>query len=96
MKKAYVWVFNTNFASRRKFVEVLDECKTVLIWRYDLSNGIYIISENSAHEIAKEIERRVGTGPGRFLLLEYTSNSQGRLTDESWHLLNNKYIKPVT
>ncbi len=94
MRKAYVLVFNTQYAPREKITEALDKCPTVLTWRYDLSNGIYIISENSAQEIANEIESHLGSGPGRYLVLEYTGNSQGRLTEESWYLLNNKYHKP--
>lgn len=94
MRKAYLLVFNTAYASREKLIEALDQCRTVITWRYDLSHAIYIISENSAHEIATELEMHTGTGPGRYLILEYTGNSQGRLTGESWHLLNEKYHKP--
>lgn len=93
MRKAYLIVFNTSFAERKAVTDVLDVCRTVITWRYDLSNAIYIISEYSADAIAKELETHLGTG-GRYIVLEYTENSQGRLTQESWNLLNNKYHKP--
>ncbi len=93
MRKAYLLVFNTSFADRKAIIDTLNICDTVITWRYDLSHAIYIISEYSAHDIAKELESHLGT-QGRYLVLEYTENSQGRLTGESWYLLNNKYHKP--
>jgi hypothetical protein len=58
-----------------------------------MTNAIYLISEFSASEIASELEKYLGTS-GRYIITEYTSNSQGRLTEESWFLLMNKYHKP--
>jgi hypothetical protein len=96
MNKSYVLVFNTAYKSQKELTEILDKCRTVITWRYDLTNAIYIISANTAFEIAVEIERFVGVNNGRYIILEYNGNSQGRLTEESWYFLNEKHVKPTT
>ena len=65
----------------------------VYTWRYDMPNAFYIISDYSAGELAKQFESINGT-EGRFIFLEHSANSQGRLLPDSWFLLNNKYHKP--
>jgi hypothetical protein len=92
MRKAYLIVFNTSFADLKAITDTLNVCHTVITWRYDLSNAIYVVSEESANAIAKELETHLGSR-GRYIVLEYTDNSQGRLTAESWYLLNKKYRK---
>lgn len=59
-----------------------------------MTNAIYIISENSAHEIAMELESHIPPRDARYMILEYNGNAQGRVTEESWYLLNNKEFKP--
>ena len=93
MRKAYLIIYNTSFADQKKITDTLDICRTVITWRYDLTNAIYIISENSANEIASELETHLGS-EGRYIVMEYSENSQGRLTGESWHLLQKKYHPP--
>lgn len=94
MSKSYVLVFNSNFGERENLVKILDQCQTVIIWRYDLTNAIYIVSNNTAFEICEELERLNPPGNARYMLLEYNGNAQGRTSKETWHLLNNKHHKP--
>lgn len=94
MSKAYVLVFNENFSTRENLVEVLNKCKSVITWRYDLSNAIYIISDKEAYEISAEIEVLNPPGSSLYMLLEYNGNAQGRTSEETWHLLNNKFHLP--
>ncbi len=92
MRKSYLFIYNTNVGFRDKIKKIIDQMTTVITWRYDMPNMFYIISENSAHEIAKEFESHNGT-KGRFLILEFQGNAQGRLLPESWYLLRNKKHK---
>ncbi|UTZ27771.1 hypothetical protein HB761_14060 [Vibrio campbellii] len=96
MKKAYVLVYNDGLGTREQLIEALNQCRTVITWRYDMANAIYIISENTADEIAKDLETIRPPGNSRYLLLEYNGNAQGRATEETWYLLNNKEFKSET
>lgn len=87
MRKSYLFVYNDAVGTREQIIKILDQMITVFTWRYDMPNCFYVISEYSADSMASEFERIRG-GLGRFVFLEYTGNSQGRITAESWHLLN--------
>lgn len=92
MRKSYLFVYNDEVGTREKIKSILDQMSSVITWRFDMPNVFYIISERSVDEIAKEFETIAGTN-GLFIFLEYNGNAQGRLTGESWYLLNNKYHK---
>jgi len=89
MRKSY-FVYNDTVGTLEEVRTVLDKMSYVYTWRYDMPNVFYIVSDYSADQLAKQFEGFAGT-EGRFIFLEYTGNSQGRLTGESWFLLNNKY-----
>ena len=93
MNKSYLLVFNNDFGDREHLVKILDQCQTVMTWRYDMTNVIYIISQNSAFEISTELEKLNPPGSSRYMVVEYNGNAQGRATDETWFLLNNKHHK---
>lgn len=92
MRKSYLFVYNDTVGTREEIKNHLNTMSSVITWRFDMPNVFYIISENTADEIAEEFEKKAGTG-GRFIFLEYNGNAQGRLTGESWYLLNNKHHK---
>ncbi len=94
MNKSYLLVFNSNVGNREDLVTIRDQCETVITWRYDMTNAIYLVSQNSAFEICEELERLNPPGDSRYMVLEYNGNAQGRTSEDTWFLLNNKYHKP--
>ncbi len=90
MKKSYIFVYNDTVGTREEVKNALNKMSHVETWRYDMPNVFYIVSNASAQKIAQQFESIAGT-KGRFIFLEHTNNSQGRLTKESWFLLNNKH-----
>lgn len=93
--KAYLFVYSDLVGTREKVQSTLDSMKTVTTWRYDLPNTFYVISPAAAGELANEFEQLL-PNKGRYIFAEYIgSNSQGRLTGESWYLLNNKTHQPA-
>ena len=94
--KAYLFIYSDLVGTREKVQTTLDSMSSVNTWRYDLPNSFYVISSSTSQELANEFEQKLPT-QGRFIFAEYNGfNSQGRLSDESWHLLNNKAHKPST
>jgi hypothetical protein len=91
--KSYLLFYNSVVGTREEIVNVLNRMLTVISWRYDMENCFYLTSNNSAREIVSEFEGIRGKS-GRYIVLEYNGNAQGRLTIESWYLLNNKKHKP--
>lgn len=94
MSKAYLFIYSDSVGAREQVVAHLNSMPSIAYWRYDMPNVFYLVSEDSADEIAKKFENLAGTG-GKFIFSEYNGNAQGRLTEESWFLLNNKYHKPT-
>lgn len=93
--KAYLFIYNDIVGTREAVQAVLDNMTTVSTWRYDMPNVFYIISSSSAQELSQEFERKL-SDRGRYIFVEYSDNAQGRLTEETWYLLNNKTHKPTT
>jgi hypothetical protein len=93
MKKAYIFIFSDLTIDKKKVRECLDGMSIILDWRTDMPNTYYLISEASAEEIATTIRNKIGQF--RFLVTEYSLNSQGWLPDEDWYLLNNLKRKPT-
>jgi len=93
MDKSYLFIYNDEVGTRDELEGYLNKMLKIVHWRYDMPNMFYITSEYSADQIAQEFESIAGT-KGRFIFMEYNSNSQGRLLSESWFLLQNKYHKP--
>lgn len=92
MRKAYILVYSDNLGSRAQVKECIDNISEVITWRYDMPNSFYLISENSADEIARAIHEY--TGKTKFLVSEITSNKQGWLSKDTWYLINNKKHRP--
>jgi len=92
MRKAYILVYSNNLGTRDQVKECMDNISQVITWRYDMPNSFYIISDDSADEIARAIHDY--TGKTKFIVSEITSNKQGWLSKETWYLINNKEHKP--
>ncbi|UCB57277.1 MAG: hypothetical protein JSV30_01455 [Candidatus Omnitrophota bacterium] len=92
MKKAYLLTFSNSLGTQEEVKECLDTISAVEIWRYDMLNAFYIISEDNAERIFNQIKRHFNNN-GRFIIAEITDNSQGWLTNKSWYLIENKEIK---
>jgi len=92
MRKAYILVYSDNLGSRAQVKECIDNISEVITWRCDMPNSFYLISENSANEIASAIHNY--TGKTKFLVTEITSNKQGWLSKDTWYLINNKKHQP--
>lgn len=95
MKKAYLFAYNDDFGTREAVKSLLNAIPEITHWRYDMPHCFYVISEASAETLATRF--RALSGPkGMFLFTEFRGNEQGWLTNESWHLINNKEYKPKT
>jgi hypothetical protein len=92
MKKTYIFIYSDLLGTFETVKSCLDNMNIVLDWRTDLPNTFYLVSESNAEALANEIRARLGNH--RFLITEYSNNSQGWLNEESWHLLNNSTRKP--
>ena len=93
MKIAYLLAFSDDLGTRDKVKKCLDNMPSVITWRYDMTNAFYIISEQSAEIIAKELRERINSD-GRFIVTELGDNKQGWLTQDSWYLMAQKEHKP--
>lgn len=92
--KAYLFVYSDVVGTREEVQAALESMSTVATWRYDMPNSFYIVSSSSSQELSDEFERKL-PNKGRYIFAEYNGNAQGRLTEESWYLLNNKTLKPT-
>ena len=92
MTRAYIMVHSEEFGTREVVKGYLNQIPEISHWRYDLPNCFYLISAASANVLADKLRNM--SNKGRFIVLEYTDNSQGWLTKQSWYLLNNKSYMP--
>mgnify|MGYP001419317660 CR=1 FL=1 len=93
MSKAYLLAYSDDFGSRDQVKAFLESMPEVTMWRYDMPHAFYIISDASAQQLSDRLHTLGLTG-GRFVVVEFTGNEQGWLTEESWYLINNKQYKP--
>ena len=92
MKRAYLLVYNITFGPRDRLKKWADASPLVVTWRFDLPSCMYLISESTAAELCKDIERVLGAR-GRYLITEIADNRQGRLPAETWQFLRTKSHK---
>ena len=74
--------------------ELLNKIPEVTLWRYDMPNAFYVISEASAQMIGEKLQALV-SGKGRCLITEISPNGFGWLTNESWYIIRNKEKPPT-
>lgn len=88
MRRLYLFHFAPP-ATRESVREALNAMPEVLAWRFDMPNLFYVISDNTAREIASAY-RSVRRDEGRFLVAAIDpQNRQGWLPADTWYLLNN-------
>jgi hypothetical protein len=87
-RKSYLLVYDTPWTHEmvKEWVRPL-----VYTWRYSMANSFYLVSDKSAEEIAAGLRKASGES-GRFLVLEFTENSQGMLLKQDWHVLQRKEL----
>lgn len=93
MRKVYLFIFNDETGTREELKDTLNSMSTVVTWRYDIPHSFYVISENTAIELSDEFLKSRDT-KGRFMFIECTENSQGRMLNDTWYFLNYKKPKP--
>jgi hypothetical protein len=86
--KVYLINSSPKFAARSRLQRFLDEHPRVSYWYACLPNAVFAVTDLSAHDLAKALERQFGVGPGhRFLVSEVSGNRQGRLPKDLWDIL---------
>jgi hypothetical protein len=94
MKKSYLLAYNATVGSREEVKTVLDGCPFIETWRYDIPNTFYLVSESSAREISDYLFQGVGN-KGQHVVTEIMpTNYWGRSSNDTWHLIKNKQVKP--
>jgi len=93
MRRAYILVYSSTLGSRRQVKNWLEEIPEVLLWRYDMPNCCYIVSDASAQQLSNALRTKSG-GKGRFLITEVSPNKQGWLPPETWYMFRHKQFKP--
>ena len=83
--KIFLFLFNNEFGTRDHAINIIKQLPTVVSWRSDLPNTIYIKSESSPQQLCDDI--RAIRGVGKFLIAELTNNRQGYLSKETWNFL---------
>lgn len=91
MRKSYVMVYAAAFAqSHTTLTAILDNLDPECDWHAPMANCLFFTSTQTALQLAKFFEDRLGVVSGTlFLITEVSSNKQGRLTERGWKLLNN-------
>lgn len=92
MRKAYILLYSNATGGREAIRAWANSEPMLLHWRYDMPHSMYLISENSASELAKSLGASLKS-KGRFLIAEISDNRQGWLPRETWDLLRNKKRK---
>lgn len=89
MRKSYLFVYNSGVGSREGVKKYLDSLPQIINWRHSLPNSFYLVSELSADEISNLI-LEFTKKKGLFVITEFTSSTQGWLTEKSWAMINKK------
>ena len=92
MKRAYLLAYSDQVGEFEAVKVFLNSMRSVETWRKDLPHVFYLISEQDAKEIAREL--RALSPNGRFIVTEIPDNSSGWLTPDSWFLIQNLRHKP--
>ena len=93
MRRSYLFIYSDPVGSRDALTKFFDDRPEILYWRHDLPNTYYLISENTADELARMVQR-FNHERGRFLICEVGANKEGWLPRATWILLNSTYPEP--
>lgn len=90
MNKSYLIIFDSAFAIRKQVQDFLDAIPEVSFWHATLPNCVFFTSSLDAGALCKRFEGQFDISKGqRFMVMEVSSNRQGRLPPQSWHLFRN-------
>jgi hypothetical protein len=92
MRKSYVMTYSPAFApNHTSITSILDAIDPRCDWTAPYIGCLFFTSERTAHELAAEIEGRLGLELGRlYAILEVVGpNAQGRLTERAWRVITN-------
>lgn len=93
MRRSYLFLYDGGVGTREEVKNVIHSMQGVFTWRYDIPNCFYVISDLSAQQLFDEFVSINGT-KGRFMFMEASTNRQGQMLPDTWHLLTNKSHKP--
>lgn len=88
MRRAYILIYSTNW-TQDQVKDYIDSLREIINWRADLPNTFYLVSENSADELAT-LFRKFTKDQGTFLISEISENKQGWLSKETWDMMIKK------
>lgn len=92
MRKSFLIVFNSTFATGVQVTNFLDKIDPNGDWHRPFDHCVFFTSNLSAGDLAKKFETQFGLGSGKlFMVTEIGASKQGRLTDRGWRVLNNPY-----
>ena len=83
--KTFILSYSTQ--ARDNVVKWADESPLVSYWRTELPFSIFLVSDSSAFDLAKSFEKGLGD-IARYVISEIGDGVQGRLTEESWKVIN--------
>lgn len=95
MRRAYIFSFADAMGTASEVKSIMPQLAGVLHWRYELAHTIFMISEESADFLAKQILAHYPNK--RFIVAEvHTADGacQGWLDEASWYFLLNKKPAP--
>jgi hypothetical protein len=93
MKKVYLLIHNRAFGTREEVKACLNSLSEISVWRAEIPNTFYVVSEKQAKELALLLRQHRGE-KGKFMITEITKNRQGWLSPDSWVFMKNEESSP--
>ena len=92
MSKAYILVYDDKVGSRESVTDFLDKRPEIKTWRFDLPNTFYLISDQSAHDLAMVLQENLTMRQEgkRFIIALLGDDIQGWLPRETWNFINQR------
>jgi hypothetical protein len=90
MKWAYLLVFNSRMGTRGDVTSFLDADPNVTYWYACLPSSVFLISTDTAGVISERLREHFGDKRGyRFFITEVSSDRNGWVPKQVWHMLKN-------
>jgi hypothetical protein len=94
MRRVYLFAYGNSLGTQEQVRNCVQQLPAMLMWRYDLPNAFYIVSDFDANTIATQI-RNYCRNEGHFIVTQISSSStdtQGWLPNATWHLIHKKTL----
>lgn len=88
--KSYIFAHSSKLGSNDEVRNFLTKSKMIRAWRREIGNVYFILSPRSASEICNSIHRRFEGRDAKYIVSEFSTNSQGWLSERAWELLEYK------